>query len=212
MKYFCLLLCVCCLWSLPAAADGYAKTINVDVTAQSAAVAKEKAMAQANRQAVNELAPDFTKEAGLELLSSLSDEQILYFIKDVLVLDEKSSDVRYIATLKVTIRDDILRQYLQEKGLTDDLPSGTIDVLFDYSELSEWLELEKNLKRMKNVEEVAIVAMMKGKIQFKIEYLGEFSALLQEIDALNMSLNKNGNIYVLNRKLNVFSTFEDYNL
>lgn len=179
------------------AAEVYGSIVNVDVSDVNAAAAKEKAMAQANREALNYVAPQVASPEGIELLNSLSDDQILYFIKEATVLSEKSSDVRYIASLKITIQDNVLRQYLAEKGVAEDLPRGTIDALYIFPALADWLAVEKKMNALKNVEATETVAMTRRKVQFRISYSGSFDDLQKSLGSLNLALNQNGSIYVL---------------
>lgn len=179
------------------AAEVYGSIVNVDVSDVNAAAAKEKAMAQANREALNYVAPQVASPEGIELLNSLSDDQILYFIKEATVLSEKSSDVRYIASLKITIQDNVLRQYLAEKGVAEDLPRGTIDALYIFPALADWLAVEKKMNALKNVEATETVAMTRRKVQFRISYSGSFDDLQKSLGSLNLTLNQNGSIYVL---------------
>ena len=112
MTYRIVWLFLALMFAFPANAyEDYSSIVNVDVTDVNAATAKEKAMLDANRRALNEVTPKLANQAGIDLINSLSNEQVAYFIKDATVLEEKSSDVRYIASLKMTIQDDILRQY-----------------------------------------------------------------------------------------------------
>lgn len=195
---FCSFLMLFLLVAAPAfCADDYSSVIDVDVTDSSAAVAREKAMAQANRQALDNAAASFASEAGMKIVHSLSSEQIQYFIKEATVLEEKSSNVRYIAKLKVTVRNDILRQYLQEKGVADYDFAKNLNVLYSFSRLADWLSVEKRIKTIAAVEGVQTIAMTPNKVQFKIEYSGDVDALLQTMAAHNLNLRKNGNIYVL---------------
>nr|QIM10254.1 hypothetical protein PlAlph_0080 [uncultured Alphaproteobacteria bacterium] len=179
------------------AAEVYGSIVNVDVSDVNAAAAKEKAMAQANREALNHVAPQVASPEGIELLNSLSDDQILYFIKEAMVLSEKSSDVRYIASLKITIQDNVLRQYLAEKGVAEELPRGTIDALYIFPALSDWLIVEKKVNALKGVDMIETVAMTRRKVQFRISYSGSFDDLQQSLKGLNLSLGQNGSIYVL---------------
>jgi len=179
------------------AAEVYGSIVNVDVSDVNAAAAKEKAMAQANREALNYVAPLMASPEGVELLRSLDDNQILYFIKEATVLSEKSSDVRYIASLKVVVQDAVLRQYLAEKGVAKELEKGTIDALYIFPALSNWLEVERKMNALGNVEAVETVAMTRRKVQFRIAYSGSFEDLQQGLSGLNLTLRQNGNIYVL---------------
>lgn len=95
----------------------YNVDVYVDVVEENSALAKEKAMQQANRTAFNTVARRITTQEGIDQLSSLDDDQILNFIKEVSIKSEKASNVRYIANLKVTINDDVLRQYMDEKNI-----------------------------------------------------------------------------------------------
>ncbi|MBO5442778.1 MAG: DUF2066 domain-containing protein [Alphaproteobacteria bacterium] len=117
-----LLLCLAVLcFAAPAAAqnnDLYSAEIMVDVTAENASVAREKAMNEANRKAFLAVAGRFTTSSGVEALSSLSNAQILNFIKEVSILSEKVSDVRYIADLKVAINENIFKTYMREKNIS----------------------------------------------------------------------------------------------
>lgn len=105
--------------SMAAAGNGslYSVDVYVDVTEDSAALAKEKAMIQANRTAFNTVARRITTQEGLDQLTALDNEQILNFIKEVSINSEKASNVRYIANLKVIVNDEILRQYMDEKNI-----------------------------------------------------------------------------------------------
>ena len=114
-----LLSLLCLLAGRPAAAEDmslYETDISVDVTSENASVAREKAMNEANRQAVMTVAGRITTPSGAAVLNNLNDNQILNFIKEVTVQSEKVSDVRYLAQLKITINSDILKAYLQEKN------------------------------------------------------------------------------------------------
>lgn len=195
------LLFVLLLLAMPVkAADEYYSVVNVDVTDVSAAVAKEKAMAQANRQALYQVAPRLTSEEGVSLLHSLTNDQIAYFIKSATVLSEKSSDVRYIASLKIIIADEILRQYLEEKGMTEQQPRARVDVLYVFSDLVDWLKVEKTIKALKNVDDIQTVAMTRKKVQFRVDYSGDIGVLQQYLSQAGLSLRAAENIYLLKKQ------------
>ncbi len=186
------------LFACPAvAADDYFSIVDVDVTDVNAAVAREKAMAQANRKALDEAAANYTDSKGMEIIRGLSNEQILYFIKEATVLEEKSSDVRYIAKLKVSVQNNILRQYLQEKGVSDYNYSNNINVIYVFDRLANWVAAEKRIKTIAAVENVETIAMTPRKVQFKIEYSGGLESLEETMRAHNLALQKSGNIYIL---------------
>lgn len=138
-----------------------------------------------------------TNEAGMEIINALTDEQIPYFIKAATVIDEKSSNVRYIATFNITIQNDVLRQYLTEKGVMETLPENIFDALYIFQNLSDWLSIEKKIKAFDNVNDVEMVAMTLKKVQFRVDYAGELNSLLQDLAKINMTLVQKGNIYLL---------------
>lgn len=119
IRFLFLLSLFCSLLSQPAAAEDmslYDADISVDVTAATASAARETAMNEANRQAVMTVARRLTTAEGASVLNHLNNNQILNFIKEVTVGEEKVSDVRYIANLKITINAEIIKAYLSEKN------------------------------------------------------------------------------------------------
>ena len=102
-----------------AAADSsvYTVDVSVDVTDVNASKAREKAMLAANRKAFETVVRKLTTSQGASSMLGLSDDQIVNFIKEVSVVSEKSSNVRYIANLKVTVSEQILNAYMNEKEI-----------------------------------------------------------------------------------------------
>lgn len=103
----------------------YDVDVYVDISDESAALAKEKAMTEAHRTAFTTVADRVTNSEGVKVLQELDDDQILNFIKEVSITSEKASNVRYIANLKVTINEDIIKQYMAEKGITPAILTAT---------------------------------------------------------------------------------------
>lgn len=95
----------------------YMVNINVDVTDVNAAAAREKAMNSAYRQAFDIVVRKLTTAQDAAKLSAMTDAQIINFIKEISVVSEKTSNVRYIADLQVTLNEQILKAYLQEKDI-----------------------------------------------------------------------------------------------
>ena len=193
------------------AAEEYSSIVDVDVTDVNAATAKEKAMLDANRRALNNVAPMLATQEGINIINSLSNEQIAYFIKDATIIEEKSSDVRYMATLKITIQDGILRQYLEEKGAAEEAAVDTIEVLYVFSSMSDWLKVEELLKTTKNIEKLETVAMSNSKVQFKLNYMGSFDELNRSLETQGFSLHDNNGLYILKNLESSFSSMGDYN-
>lgn len=97
--------------------DRYTVEVNVDVTDESASLARERALREANRAALNEVAKRVTTDEGIQRFAEMTDDQLVNFIKEVLIVDEKTSSIRYIANLKVVINANILKQYMQEREI-----------------------------------------------------------------------------------------------
>lgn len=91
--------------------------VNVDITAENVVEAKKQAMAEARRDALNDVLLSVSTAQSVEELAKLNDNQIQHFISGVMVLMEKSSNVRYIADLRVTINEDVLKAYMAENNL-----------------------------------------------------------------------------------------------
>ncbi len=119
IRFLFLLSLFCSLLSQPAAAEDmslYDADISVDVTAATASAARETAMNEANRQAVMTVARRLTTAEGASVLNHLNNNQILNFIKEVTVGEDKVSDVRFIANLILSINAEIIKAYLSEKN------------------------------------------------------------------------------------------------
>ena len=116
-----------CLAAFPAQAadERFAVEINVDVTDSNASLARERAMSEANRAAIVEVAKRITTSEGAARLAAMTDDQLINFIKEVLVISEKTSNVRYIANLRVVLNEGMLRQYMQERDIPLLIQSNT---------------------------------------------------------------------------------------
>ncbi|MCM1322696.1 MAG: DUF2066 domain-containing protein [Acetobacter sp.] len=99
------------------AAPLYEADVRVDVTAETVTDAKAQAMAQATREALNEVVQSVSTEKSLLQLAELNDNQLQHFISGVMVLMEKSSDVRYIAELRISINEEVLKAYMAENDM-----------------------------------------------------------------------------------------------
>ena len=84
------------VFSARAGQPSYSADVTVDVTADNASAARELAMRRANRQAVSAIAANFTTREGVTVLNKLTDDQLLNFIRETTVLEEKTSNVRYL--------------------------------------------------------------------------------------------------------------------
>jgi len=101
---------------LPDQGDIYTvRDVEVDVTADNSAVARDKAINEAQRKAFNTLYGRLSPEPGAKA-PDLSDLDIARMVQDFDVQRERSSAVRYLATLTVRFRPANVRSLLQTKG------------------------------------------------------------------------------------------------
>ena len=129
MKNFILIILFCLTFITSSnASPSYSAQISVDVTDTNVASAKTKALAKARRDGLNDVVLSISTQQAVEELSKLNDNQIQHFIKEVQILMEKSSTIRYIADLKIEINEDVLKSYLSENNLPISI-SQTPDIL-----------------------------------------------------------------------------------
>ena len=94
-----------------------ASGIQVDVTAKNAAAAREQAMQDGQKRALMVVMERITPSYVVEQLPELVPDDILNFVQDISVLNEKTSSVRYMATLEVRFNPDAVRELLRQNGL-----------------------------------------------------------------------------------------------
>ncbi len=96
-----------------------ASGIYVDETSTNAAMAREKAMQEGQKKALimvmERITPSYMTGQLMELLPE--DKDILNFVQDISVLNEKTSSVRYMATLEVRFNPDAVRELLRNNGV-----------------------------------------------------------------------------------------------
>lgn len=99
------------------AAPQFEADVSVDITSSSVAEAKKLAMSKAIRDGLNNVALGISTQESVDELNKLNDNQIQHFVSEVMVLMEKSSDVRYIADLRISVNEDVLKSYIVENNL-----------------------------------------------------------------------------------------------
>lgn len=91
--------------------------VKVDETDQTAAAARVKALAVGERRAWDILVQRFVDPQQKRPLPDFSQQEVGDAVKDFWVSDEKTSAVRYIATLNYNFRPDAVRRLLGSRGL-----------------------------------------------------------------------------------------------
>jgi hypothetical protein len=115
IRLLCAVLAVSAIPVLAWAADPFQVSgIEVDVTAANVAAAKDKAIADAEREGFRRLLERLTQPADHGRLPKADPIQ---YVRDVAIEQEKSSTVRYIATLSVRYNAASVKKLLQGAGL-----------------------------------------------------------------------------------------------
>jgi len=91
------------------------RDVEVDVTANNSAAARDRAITEAQRKAFDTLYSRLSPDAGAKA-PALSDIEVARLVQDFEVQRERSSAVRYLATLTVRFRPANVRTLLQTKG------------------------------------------------------------------------------------------------
>lgn len=91
--------------------------VTVDATAATAAAARETALARGQSEAFTRLLARLTLRADTARLPRASAAEISDLVRGLEVEGEKTSAVRYIASLRVRFRADAVRSFLRQRGL-----------------------------------------------------------------------------------------------
>lgn len=106
------------------------KGVKVDVTAESAADAREQAFAQAQQNAFRQLAERLLSESEMAAFKMPETATISTFIDDFEITDEQLSSVQYVAAYTFRFKKDAVRNFLGGSGLSyTDVSSKPVLVL-----------------------------------------------------------------------------------
>lgn len=88
--------------------------VSVDVTAESAAEAREQALANAHERAFRRLIDRIVPRGAQSDVPTLSYDRITPLVRDFEVTNEKTSSVRYLADLIIRFQQEAVRNFLRE--------------------------------------------------------------------------------------------------
>lgn len=91
--------------------------IDVDETAESDALAKDRGIAVAKQEALSRLFARLTMPEDAERLPSVGSERLEFLLRDVAIETEKFGGGRYLATLSVRFQADAVRDLLRRAGV-----------------------------------------------------------------------------------------------
>jgi hypothetical protein len=104
--------------------------VDVDVTAETAAAAREQALRDGEARAFRRLLERLTLRVDHGYLPDLGVREIEGYVKDFSIAEEKTSSVRYLARLNVRFKAENIRRLLIESGLPfAETPSKPVLVL-----------------------------------------------------------------------------------
>lgn len=140
--------------------------IKVDVTAENAATAREKALAKAQKKAFQALAGRLLSEKEM-LTFEMPDMQVLSsLVQDFEILEERLSHVRYVGTYRFRFRENAIRDFFSNRGIAHtDVSSKPVLILPFYqkgsrnllwSENNPWLEAWKTAGGTRGLVPVAV--------------------------------------------------------
>jgi phosphoribosylformylglycinamidine (FGAM) synthase PurS component len=132
--------------------------INVDVTSKSSSTARKLAMKIANQKAFNTVINRITLKEDKSKIPEPSEKELSALVRDVAILSEKVSSVRYIAEVSVNLKPEAIKEFLTKNGVaiaeTNGAPvlvvplfkpSPNADVILWESE-NEWRQTWERLK------------------------------------------------------------------
>jgi hypothetical protein len=112
------------LWLLAGMASGAAaaqvftvRNVAVDVTAETAAAARESAHAQGQAEALHRLFARILPSDSLAQVPPLKPAQVVELVADFEVSNERTSDVRYLADMTVRFNAGAVHRFLRDNGL-----------------------------------------------------------------------------------------------
>ena len=106
----------CVLLSLAAHADVFlVQKVPVDVTSDSSTHARDEALSLAQRQAFETLVQRITRAEDVQQLQWPEAKDIVNWVSDVSMSNEKTSPVRYMADVNVRFDADKIKTWLEEK-------------------------------------------------------------------------------------------------
>lgn len=91
--------------------------VKVDVTADTAAHARDEAIAEGQEAAFKRLIARLTLAVDRSRLPAFGPDAVSEYVRDFEVADEKTSSVRYLATLTIRFKPDAVRAMLRQYGV-----------------------------------------------------------------------------------------------
>lgn len=94
-----------------------AEALPVDATSRSAALAREVALADGQRRGLEKVLRRLVLRADYGFLPELDDDDISELVQDIAITNERTSSIRYLASLTVRIKKEAIRNLLRDQGI-----------------------------------------------------------------------------------------------
>jgi hypothetical protein len=137
--------------------------VNVDIAGTDAVAARERALAQAARQAWETLLPRVAPAERVPALLALPPTEIEALTDALEIEDERVAPTRYAATFTVVFSADRVRDRLADPGAAGagaaGAPAGRVAARATYRGLGEWVELQRRLEESPAVARLDIRAI-----------------------------------------------------
>ncbi len=118
--------------------------VSVDVTAETAAQARERALSEGQLKALERLFRRLTRRADHSRLPVVDDRRATFMVRDFEISDEKTSSVRYLARVTYRFKSAEVRRELRAAGIpfseTASQPVLVLPVLRPAASLNLWDE------------------------------------------------------------------------
>ena len=175
--------------------DPYTVTdVNADVTADTAAHARDQALMQAERAAFVQLV---ARSGGAEGVSKLSDDAIAAMVQSFEVQSERLSAVRYIGVFTIRFKPAAVQKRIGKYlggstdlvsgvgagGTTDDakpMPAGTIShlpVAVPVDSIAAWTQIKRRLSAVPQIARVDTIDLGRGLGHLDLSYGGSIDDL-----------------------------------
>ena len=180
----------------PVPAEPYTVTdVNADVTADTAAHARDKALIQAERLAYKQLCKRFDAS---DDSNKLSDDEIAALVKSFEVQHERLSAVRYIGVYTIRFNPASVQKVISVPFM----PSGEIEappqaavshipVDVQADSLMAWVQLKRRLGAVRQVSKIDTLNLGHGFVHIDLSYVGSLDDLKRSATDQGLVLRQN---------------------
>lgn len=160
--------------------------VSVDVTADTAAHARDKALMQAQRNAYSQLC---TRLSRPDNSAKLNDDNIAPLVKSFEVQSERVSAVRYIGVYTIRFNPVAVQKKMSLTALPDAQPStetklvvpkgpaSFLSVAVQANTLATWMQIKRRIESLPLVTKVDTLDVGRGLIHIDLSYLGSIDDL-----------------------------------